>query len=76
MAAIRQEYPNTMKLDYDNSHTRAVGQVDVSQVTQEKSFSEIVSDFYQMMYGCEISEEELALIMKTAGEAGVMDETN
>lgn len=76
MAAIRQEYPNTMKLDYDNSQTRAVGQVDVTRVTQEKSFSEIVSDFYQMMYGSEISGEELALMMKTAGEAGVTDEAD
>lgn len=76
MAAIRQEYPNTMKIDYDNFQTRAAGQIDVSQVTQEKSFSEIVSDFYQMMYGCEISEEEKALMMKAAGEAGVTDETD
>ncbi len=76
MATIRQYYPNTMKLDYDNSHTRAAGKIDVSQVTQEKSFHEIISDFYQMMYGCEISEEEWKLMMKIAGEAGVVDETD
>lgn len=76
MAVIRQSYPNTMKIDYDNSHTRAAGQIDVSQVTQEKSFIEIISDFYQMIYGCEMSEEERKLMMEVAGEAGVIDETN
>ena len=76
MATIRQYYPNTMKIDYDNSHTRAAGKIDVSQVTQEKSFSEIISDFYQMMYGCEISEEEMKLMLEVAGEVGVIDETN
>ncbi|MDE6852226.1 MAG: exonuclease SbcCD subunit D [Lachnospiraceae bacterium] len=76
MAVIRQYYPNTMKIDYDNSHTRTAGQIDVSQVTREKSFSEIISDFYQMMYGCGISEEERELMMEVAGEAGVIDETN
>lgn len=76
MATIRQYYPNTMKIDYDNSHTRAAGKIDVSQVTQEKSFSEIISDFYQMMYGCEISEEEMKLMLEVAGKAGVIDETD
>lgn len=76
MATIRQYYPNTMKIDYDNSHTRAAGKIDVSKVTQEKSFSEIISDFYQMMYGCEMSEEEMALMLEVAGEAGVIDETD
>ena len=76
MATIRQYYPNTMKIDYDNSHTRAVGKIDVSQVTQEKSFPEIISDFYQMMYDCEISEEEMKLMLEVAGEAGVVDETD
>lgn len=76
MADIRQYYPNTMKIDYDNSHTRTAGKIDVALVTQEKSFPELISEFYQMMYGCEISEEELQLMMEVAGEAGVMDETN
>lgn len=76
MTTIRQYYPNTMKIDYDNSYTRAAGKIDVSQVTQEKSFSEIISDFYQMMYGCEINEEEMKLMLEVAGEAGVIDETD
>lgn len=76
MAIIRQYYPNTMKLDYENSHTRAMGQVDLSQVTGEKSFPELVSDFYRMVYGCDISDEEMNILLKAAEEAGVIDETN
>lgn len=75
MAIIRQYYPNTMKLDYENSHTRAMGQVDLSQVTGEKSFPELISDFYHMVYGCDISDEEMQIMLKAAERAGVTDET-
>lgn len=74
MAVIRQYYPNTMKLDYENSHTRAIGQVDLSRVAREKSFSELISDFYHLMYGCDISDAEMKIMRKAAEEAGVVDE--
>lgn len=74
MAVIRQYYPNTMKLDYENSHTRAMEQVDLSRVTRERSFPELISDFYQMMYGCNMSEEEMKIMLEAAEEAGVVDE--
>lgn len=75
MGIFRQYYPNMVKIDYDNSRTRAVEQVDIAQITEDKSFSELISDFYRLMYHCEISEEEMALMEKVAGEAGVTDET-
>lgn len=75
MGIFRQHYQNTMKITYDNSHTREVEQIDVTKVTQEKSYTELVSEFYEMMYGCEISEEELQIMKEAAKKVGVTDET-
>lgn len=76
MSIFQQYYPNTMKISYDNAHTREAEQKDMTKVVKEKSFSQLISDFYGMMYGCEISQEELQIMMNAAGEAGVIDETH
>ena len=76
MGIFQQTYPNTVKIDYDNSHTREVEQVDITRITENKSFSELIGDFYQQMYGCEISEEEISMMKQVAREAGVINETN
>ncbi len=76
MAVFRQIYPNTVKIDYDNSHTREIEQVDISRIAQNRSFSELISDFYSLMYGCEISEEEMNIMRMVAREAGVFDEAD
>lgn len=76
MAIIRQHYPNTMKIDYENAHTREMDNIDISKTPGEKSFRELMADFYQMMYGLDISEEEMKILMEAAGEAGVVDEAN
>lgn len=76
MAIIRQHYPNTMKLDYENSHTKGMEVMDVSKVTREKSFSELISEFYHMMFGCDMGEDEMKILLEAAKEAGVVDETN
>jgi exonuclease SbcD len=76
MGIFRQIYPNTVRIDYDNSHTRAVEQVDISGIPENKSFSELIGDFYRLMYHCEISEEEMAVMRMAAQEAGVIDEAD
>lgn len=76
MDIFRQHYRNTMKIVYDNMHTREAGQMDITKMTQERSYPELLSDFYEMMYGCEISEEELAIMKEAAKEAGIIDETD
>ncbi len=76
MGIFQQYYPNTVKIDYDNAHTREMGQVDFSQVTKDKTFFELFSEFYHSIYGCEISEEEISLMNEIAREAGVADETD
>ena len=75
MGIFQQVYPNTVKIDYDNSHTREIEQVDLSHIVVNKSFSELISDFYRLMYQCEISEEEMDYMKMAAQEAGVIHET-
>lgn len=76
MGIFQHYYPNTIKIDYDNSHTRQIEQVDITRITEDKSFAELISDFYRFVYGCEISEEEMDIMNEIAGEAGVIDETD
>ena len=76
MGIMQQVYPNTVRIDYDNSRTRELERIDITAITQHKSFDELISDFYRKMYSCEISEEELQVMMETAKEAGVIDETD
>ena len=76
MGIFRQTYPNTVKIDYDNSHTREIEQVDISRIAENRSFPDLIGDFYKQMYGCEISEEEMNVMRAAAREAGVMDEAD
>ena len=76
MLIMRQYYPNTMKIEYDNSHTKEMKQIDISKVTQERSFSELMSDFYEMMYGCEMDQEERTLMEQVAKEVGIINEAD
>ena len=76
MGIFQQVYPNTVKIDYDNSHTREIEQVDISQIAENRSFAELIRDFYRQMYSCEISEEEMDVMRTVAREAGVLHEAN
>ena len=76
MGIFQQIYPNTVKIDYENSHTRELEQVDISRIAQNKTFTELISDFYKMIYGCEIPEEELGVMKDVAREAGVINEAD
>ena len=76
MGIFQQVYPNTVKIDYDNSHTRAIEQVDISSIAENKSFSELIGDFYKLMYHCDMSEEEMKYMKMAAQEAGIIDETD
>ena len=76
MGIFQQVYPNTVKIDYENSHTRAIEQVDISHIAENKSFAELIGDFYRLMYQCEMSEEEMKYMKVAAQEAGMIDETD
>ena len=49
MGIIQGYYPNTVKLDYRNSHTMAMVQEDVFRVAELRSFDELVGDFYRLV---------------------------
>ena len=74
MGVLQQVYPNTVRIDYDNSHTREIEQIDISRIAENKSFPELIGDFYRQMYGCEITEEEMDVMRTAAREAGVINE--
>ena len=76
MGIMQQVYPNTVKIDYDNSRTREVDRVEIAGNLKQKTFDELISDFYSKMYGCAISEEEMQIMKEAAKEAGVIDETD
>lgn len=76
MGIFRQFYPNTVKIDYDNSYTKEVEQVDISQITQKQSFTELIRDFYRLMYDSDMSEREMEIMKEAAGKAGVTDEAD
>ena len=76
MGIFQQIYPNTVKIDYDNSHTREVEQVDISRIADNRSFDDLISDFYRQMYNCEISEEELDIMRTVAREVGELHEAD
>lgn len=76
IGAIQSVYERVIKLDYDNSHTREVETVDIADITEEKSFDELIGDFYRMMYSQEMTQEELSVIREAAREAGIIDEAD
>ena len=76
MGIMQQVYPNTVRIDYDNSRTREIDRIDITAIAEQKTFDELIGDFYKKMYGCEISEEEMLVMREAAKEAGVIDETD
>ena len=74
MGIFREYYPNTVKIDYDNSHTKEIENVDITRITQNKTFDELIKDFYMQMYSCDMGEEELEIMKWAAKEAGVGNE--
>lgn len=73
---FREYYPNTVKIDYDNSHTKEIEDVDITRITQNKTFDELIRDFYMQMYSCDMDEEELEIVKWAAKEAGVGNEAD
>ena len=76
MGIFREYYPNTVKIDYDNSHTKEIENVDITRITQNKTFDELIRDFYMQMYSCDMDEEELEIMKWAAKEAGVGNEAD
>lgn len=76
MGIFQQVYPNTVKIDYDNTHTREIEHIDITDIMKDRPFPELVEDFYRQIYGCDISEEEMVIMREAAKEAGIIHETD
>ncbi|MCR5595535.1 MAG: exonuclease SbcCD subunit D [Lachnospiraceae bacterium] len=73
---FRKTYPNTLKLIYDNDHTKTIEDVDISEITENRSFEDLISDFYINVYGSEITDEEMKIMREIAGEVGIINEAD
>lgn len=77
MSILQQHYPRTLKVSYENSHTKALSLGEVEEFKRnDNDFPKLISDFYSMMYGCPISGEEMEIVQDVARKAGVMHETD
>lgn len=76
MGIFQQHYPNTVRIEYDNSHTKELQQLDMSQVVADKTFREIITDFYKLIYDCDIHDDEMKLMNEVAREAGMANEAD
>ncbi len=74
MGIFQQTYPFTVKIDYDNKHTREIEQVDITKIAENRSFEDLISDFYSQVFSTEISDEEMDIMREVAREAGVLHE--
>ena len=74
MGIFQATYPNTVRIDYENSHTKELEHVDIAEIAENRDFSELIADFYLQVFGCEISEKEAAIMREVAVEAGVLED--
>lgn len=64
MGRLRVVYRNLMKLDYDNTRTRHMAQLDGVEDAERRSPMELFSEFYEKQNGAKPSEEQEALLKK------------
>ncbi|MBR1854321.1 MAG: exonuclease SbcCD subunit D [Lachnospiraceae bacterium] len=76
MGIFQQTYPHTVKIDYHNSQTKSLEQIQVFDYTEHKSFDELIGEFYKLAYDREMNEDERELMRLVAGEAGVTNEAD
>ncbi len=62
---LRAVYKNLLKLDYDNTRTRNQYRIDLADLSEEKTTLELFDDFYEMVNGKKMTEEQ-SVIMKDA----------
>ena len=60
LARLRTIYPNIMKLDYDNTRTRASAEVGAAEDTERKSGIDLFDEFFTAQNGQGLSEEQRA----------------
>ena len=58
VSKLRVIYPNLMKLDYDNTRTRAGGAIDSPEDRRDKSPLELLEEFYEKQNGRPMAEAQ------------------
>lgn len=71
MSIMQQVYPRTVTLDYENQNDPNGNGLDVTKYSDEKSFEALFREFYSMMYGEDVDEAELDIVLQAADEVGV-----
>ena len=59
---LRSVYRNLLKLDYDNTRTRNQNRVTSIDLAEEKTTLELFDDFYEMVNGKKMSEEQTRIM--------------
>ena len=73
---LKDIYPRLMSLTFENSRTKALAKAEISDISTDKSFVDLMSDFYKQILGNEIDDEDLACLKEVAKEAGIINETD
>ena len=61
---LRSVYKNLLKLDYDNTRTRNQNRISMIDLTDEKTTLELFDDFYEMVNGQKMTEEQNKIMEK------------
>ena len=72
MDLVKQFYPNAMKVEFAHRQLRELGDA-AGSVTEEKSFHDWVTAFYAQEGGGAPNDEEWAVLLAAAREAGVTE---
>ena len=64
------------KIDYNFSDAHKDSAMSNGVVARSIVLDELVGDFYRLVYGQEISEEEMAVMQEIGAKAGVVDEAH
>ncbi len=73
---LRSVYPNTLHIDYDNTHTRYLQGAHLFDTAHKKSFTELISEFYKGVYGSDIDDKEMSILKEVAQKVGIINETD
>ncbi len=69
MQQLKEVYPNALSMRYED---KAVLPEETEHIEiRERTFNELITDFYRLMLGEEPSEEELVILDEAAKEAGI-----
>ena len=68
VSKLRVIYPNLMKLEYDNIRTRTNNEIDGAVDVENKTPSELFSEFYLLENGSEMSSEQTEFVEKLIEE--------